>query len=743
MSHSPVRISFLIFIATLLSFAIAEQCQTNIPTCDDITCGVPLSVQFDNTTVICDCTDADYDVHFTECQNNRRSAFFFYKPPAVCLNGNLPAPINNIACDYVCTSGNYYNTNSSSCVACPPGAYSQPVKTTSYTTWSSIPPQFTTSCERVGSGGCNAWATKGDYIDSGNNRLNNNIRSALEYRFEVKEEYLTLSFSYQVSAEQNWDFFNFIMDDVLIFKVSQQTWRTFSINVTTGYHTAKWVYTKDPSLSFGEDLAKIRWITLAQPNKVAFFCPKCLPGEYSDGTQPCRKCPAGTYAENSGSAECTPCPPYYTSYSGAVKCYLDSVPCTTSDYYSYKLPCDPSTNNQITNYDWINPHLCNISAPGSVSLPQQTQGPCQPKTCKPGQQPNSLGFCDYCPVGQASTDGTACVACRTGAAASARRIIYDRWFQTWPSNFNTLCRGDCRSNGWRLAGDFTDSGVGNGVSDSILIFQFEIVNDTNLGGMQRSISFDYAMSCEYGSLQVSIDGFISQSIQCGGCNDLSSFTTVTIPFINPGQHVAFLNFKTLDDTSNDTLTCNRAIVRSIVVSGAGNGGGASQCQSCSGGTYSNSSISCVNCPAGTSSSSLATECTPCPANTFSPSRSSQCYPCGEGTTSNGNAAQCNWAAGTCKYDWTSKNRTFDLSAAGAQWGESTLASLDEPGTKFYLNLCGNNNYCNAINALACKYVPETDDWVNLGNAIDITATPSTQYASLMLTVKLTDRKSVV
>ncbi len=689
-----------------------------------------------------DCTDQDYDVHFTECNNGKRSAFFFYKPPAVCLNGKLPAPITGLDCAYSCTNGKYFSTNSSACVTCGPGSYSLETRTNMIDSWTTLPPQMTTSCERTGVGNCNAWHPNGDYIDSGNNRQNHNIRSALEYKFEVQEAWATLAFSYQVSAENNWDFLNFMVDDQLIFKVSQQTWAEYAMNVTTGFHTAKWIYTKDPSIAVGEDMAKIRNIMLVKPAPLAFTCPLCAKGEYSDGTKPCEKCPAGTFAPEEGSSSCQNCPAMHNSYPGSAKCYLSSVPCTTADYFFYNTECDAS-NNQITKYQWIQPKLCNETADGSVTLPADATHACVPVSCKPGQLPANKQ-CEYCPIKTASVSGSECVPCATGTASTSRDLIYDNWHNQWPGDFRSECVGDCRNpSGWRLAGDHIDSGIGNGASDSYFIFSFEILNNTNIFGLQRAVVIDYSLSCLSGSLQVTLDDYIYTSVQCGGCADLNAKRTMTLPFMSPGIHHMMINMKmNKEDITNTTSAdCDRAVIRSITVHGTAHTGGAPQCQRCPAGTFSDDMKTCETCPAGTSSADLAEKCEECPVDTFSPRRSAACYKCGEGFTAKAGSSSCSWKAGTCKYNWAEKNRTFDLVSAGKQWAEQTLASLDEPGTSFYLNLCGDVPECNAINAKACKYVPLTDDWVNLGNHVDFKAIPASSSSALMLSATITNYES--
>jgi len=67
----------------------------------------------------------------------------------------------------------------------------------------------------------------------------------------------TVSFSYNVSSESNYDFLRFFIDGVQLAQWSGAQDGNFSTPVSLGQHTLKWVYVKDGSLSSGSDAA---WI---------------------------------------------------------------------------------------------------------------------------------------------------------------------------------------------------------------------------------------------------------------------------------------------------------------------------------------------------------------------------------------------------------------------------------------------------------------------------------------------------
>lgn len=82
-----------------------------------------------------------------------------------------------------------------------------------------------------------------------------------------------------MSAEENYDYFEFLVDEQRVLKKSNVApWENFAYNLTRGYHTLKWRYVKDFSLTRGEDRVKVRDIILTHTNNVVTKCPPCPPG---------------------------------------------------------------------------------------------------------------------------------------------------------------------------------------------------------------------------------------------------------------------------------------------------------------------------------------------------------------------------------------------------------------------------------------------------------------------------------
>ncbi|BDX06652.1 reprolysin-like metallopeptidase [Planctobacterium marinum] len=68
----------------------------------------------------------------------------------------------------------------------------------------------------------------------------------------------TMSFYFKVSSESNWDYLNFYIDDSLQVQWSGELdWQEYSFDIEEGQHTLTWQYSKDGSISNGDDKA---WI---------------------------------------------------------------------------------------------------------------------------------------------------------------------------------------------------------------------------------------------------------------------------------------------------------------------------------------------------------------------------------------------------------------------------------------------------------------------------------------------------
>jgi hypothetical protein len=95
--------------------------------------------------------------------------------------------------------------------------------------------------------------------------------TALSLQYEVYVED-TLSFWLRVSSEQNYDYLRFYLNGVQKGQWSGTVpWQKASFVIPAGVHTFKWEYSKDPSVSSGEDAAWIDYITFPPAELEALF----------------------------------------------------------------------------------------------------------------------------------------------------------------------------------------------------------------------------------------------------------------------------------------------------------------------------------------------------------------------------------------------------------------------------------------------------------------------------------------
>ena len=79
----------------------------------------------------------------------------------------------------------------------------------------------------------------------------------------------TISFARKVSSESNWDFFEFLIDDVVVYNLSGEIpWDIYSHPVTVGQHKFTWRYRKDNIDDGGQDAAWIDNIVFPAVNNI-------------------------------------------------------------------------------------------------------------------------------------------------------------------------------------------------------------------------------------------------------------------------------------------------------------------------------------------------------------------------------------------------------------------------------------------------------------------------------------------
>ena len=114
---------------------------------------------------------------------------------------------------------------------------------------------------------------RGNYCAKSNNNGQHNSSGYMQLQVNVLAAG-ELTFWYKVSSENNYDKLHFYMDgqEKGVWSGTVE-WSEFTQAVTVGNHTFKWEYTKDTSVSSGEDCAWVDDIKFPPTNVITFIAP--------------------------------------------------------------------------------------------------------------------------------------------------------------------------------------------------------------------------------------------------------------------------------------------------------------------------------------------------------------------------------------------------------------------------------------------------------------------------------------
>lgn len=487
------------------------------------------------------------------------------------------------------------------------------------------------------------------------------------------------------------------MDEtVLLTRISQQlTFTTFTVNVTTGVHVFKWKYSKDFSVSYGDDGAFLRLVEVTGTSFADTACTPCSAGAFANktGSSTCSLCPGGTSSENPGARQCTPCRANEYSFPGASRCY-PSPPCQQADVITYYSGCF-ANQTRAQYYYYQTPQICSENLSGAYRKPADRYDlACAP--CAPGTQRNEQnGQCESCPTNTYSPgNNQRCEPCPTGHAGR-RDFIWNNFDELPPASVpaSMACTGDCGTNGWRLSGKgYIDSGINHGAyALSSFSLDLNVVND-------GYVQFNFAFACD----RLCYLGLVDQDITGSNATDPVLITTMPLQSfllhngnhtrqlrISPGSHRFSWVFSKYDGTYaslNDHVKIYSIQVTSVVPAQ----GGAPNCQACTAGTFvtANEPI-CQPTPPGTYSGPLATQPVACPANTFAEHAGSEgCLPCGAGTTS---AAGSSWCDESCRFR-LNDDISYDLKPLSRTGGDMYGPIAGSTNRRsYYLNVCSRDH----------------------------------------------------
>lgn len=371
-----INLRIIIFF-TLFDIGFIDSAPCNQVHCLGPTCGVQIDDGNLNLNDVRPCRSDDIGASETTCKNGKRNIIYYWKPPAICqaqTNISLPDPLIGINCDINCDHGTRLtydpSTQKSQCIDCAAGRYSIGGGLWFGPSWvpGILPPQFTSSCfiekerywnELKKGQECDIWGGKGAYIYSGMNKGVDNLDSTLELQIALVSDGM-ISFIYQIESEDKYDHFLFIVDDDIRLKTKTKVtvWTEFNATLSAGHHWLRWIYRKDPTISYGDDAIKLKEISITGIRNNDLECITCSPGRYqpNPGSISCDPCPAQTFSKTWGATECTPCEIWEMSNPGSSECE-PNVACSEHDYFEEETFC-LRNNTRSIKYHWLDPRKC-------------------------------------------------------------------------------------------------------------------------------------------------------------------------------------------------------------------------------------------------------------------------------------------------------------------------------------------------------------------------------------------------
>jgi len=114
-----------------------------------------------------------------------------------------------------------------------------------------------------------SWTSAGDHSYSGDTSFSSRVIdhgqvAAIQYTDTYAGGFV--QFWYKVDSQESMDLFTFKIDSTTLLTNSGDTnWQLFSASIPTGIHTLEWRYTKDGSVSAGDDAAWIDDVVIIDP----------------------------------------------------------------------------------------------------------------------------------------------------------------------------------------------------------------------------------------------------------------------------------------------------------------------------------------------------------------------------------------------------------------------------------------------------------------------------------------------
>ncbi|OCT89193.1 hypothetical protein XELAEV_18017810mg [Xenopus laevis] len=661
------------------------------------------------------CKEEDYHYEYTECDSTgSRWRVAVPNPGKACAG--LPDPVKGKECTFSCAAGEFLEISSQLCSKCEPGTYSLGTGI-KFDEWDKMPQGFSnvaTYMENTAEFSDNkpdscvnsSWIPRGNYIESNSD----DCTVSLIYAVHLKKAG-SVSFEYQYL--DNNIFFEFFIQNDQCQEMSSSSdkwvklsdnsdWMNHMVSLKSGTNILYW---RTTGILMGTKVAKPVLIKNITIEGVAYTseCFPCKPGTYSDeaGSSSCKICPRNTYSDRQAK-ECIKCfEEKEYSEEGASKCE-ERPPCTKKDLFQIHTPCDSERKTQVI-YKWIEPKICREELPASIKLPASgNKEDCPP--CNPGYFSNGTSACSPCPVGTYSNGLSECKTCPAGTEP-VLGFEY-KWWNILPGNMKTSCfnvgNSKCDGmNGWEVAGDHIQSGIGGTDNDYLIL-------NLHISGFKPPTSVTGATGAELGRVT-----FVFENICVSDCVlyfmvDINRKSTSLVESFAGRKvyqsytHVIHKNatymFTWAFQRTNLAQDSRRFVndiakIYSIMVTNAIDGV-SSSCRACALGPQQLGS-SCVPCPAGHYIDKESNMCKECPPNTYlTPHQvygKEACVPCGPGSKSNKDHSAC---YSECLVTYTNENQTlsYNFNNLGKVATLLNGPSFTSKGTKYYhlfnMSLCG-------------------------------------------------------
>ena len=420
------------------------------------------------------CPETSLGRDFSECQNETRTAFFYWKEE--CADA-LPLPVKGLNCNLPCEPGSVLGfdraSNSSTCEQCPAGTYSVGGGwrvAGSEEGWKRLNESFSTYCYTsdylrwdVGAN-CEPWTAdpSGRFAVSGSISIPDTWFESDLVTFVHLVQPGTLSLRYKKTTK----IYNKMRNGTLIVYVNGEKryqddspldsrWTVITLDLSAGPNQI--IVSFEMYSAQGQEMvtAVVDYIEVLGTDYNAKECFPCPSGYSNAGASSCDICPINTYlSTTNGVNSCADCPSgkYAPAGSVGVEACLSMSACTAHDYTATYSHC---INNQTNKtYSWIEPEICNQAA---ITLPAHEHNlPCE--ACSPGMRYGSKGEegemeCQWCPSGQALKEGRIGEECEICAAGEyARKVLNYSGFTEMPKQMTTFCQlssESCKlSEGW-------------------------------------------------------------------------------------------------------------------------------------------------------------------------------------------------------------------------------------------------------------------------------------------------------